>query len=120
MHTYIHVYRHARLASLVDGGPIGGANNQGNYVFKLPACAHDKVNGEPVYGVDAEDPCRSGWCRYLNHAPSGSDACNVESRVDAAGAIWFVVSHPAGIEPGVELCFDYGPNCTLADYIEPP
>ena len=96
-----------RLAALTHGAPIGGANNGAKYVFKLPPWAHDEVDGEPVYCVDAEDPNRSSWCRYLNHAPCESPMCNCEARVDARGNIWFVVSAPSGVVAGTELCFDY-------------
>ena len=106
------VERQTRLDKLTIGAPIGGANNQGNYVFRLPTSAVDTIGGEAVYCVDAEDPNRSSWCRYLNHAPSTSAECNVVSKVDATGAVWFEVCADR-IEVGSELCFDYGP-----DYVE--
>ena len=94
--------RHARLSALTRGAPIGGANNHGAYVFRLPPHAHCEVDGERVYCIDAEDPHRSSWCRYINHAPSGSRACNLEAKCDASGNVWFEVgSEP--ISPGTEV-----------------
>ncbi len=59
------VERRARLEALTHGRPMGGG---GAYVFLLPHGAECTLHGEPVYCVDAEDPNRSSWCRYLNHA----------------------------------------------------
>lgn len=103
------VERQNRLDALTSGAPMGGANNQGSYVFQLPSSAIDIVDGEPVHCVDAEDPNRSSWCRYLNHAPKSSAKCNVQPKVDATGAIWFEIC-AVRVEVGTELCFDYGPN----------
>lgn len=103
------VERHARLEALKEGSrPLGGANNGGAYVFKLPPGCQEGVDGEPIYCIDAEDPNRSTWCRYLNHAPSDDrENCNVEVQIDARGGVWFVVSADC-IQPGAELRFDYG------------
>jgi len=96
------VERRTRLDALSQGHPMSG----GTYVFRLPAEAHCLLDGEPVYCVDAEDPNRSAWCRYLNHAKVGSAACNVDQKVNAEGDIWFVTNRDIAV--GSELCFDYG------------
>ena len=103
--------RHARLESLPDGArPIGGANNGGAYVFKLPHDCRDLVDGKPVYCIDAEDPTRSNWCRFINHAPGDDpENCNVAVHLDEHGNVWFVVSADC-IHRGSELRFDYGPR----------
>lgn len=87
----------------------------GKYTFRLPPYAMGRTaHGERVFCVDAQDPSLSSWTRYLNHAPGDSHACNVAPRVDVRGAIWFVVQAER-IEPGSELCFDYGgPTASFA------
>ena len=54
---------------------------------------------------------RSHWTRYLNHAPEGSAACNVEPQINAEGHIWFVIT--CDVDAGTELHFDYGPMYEL-------
>ena len=89
--------------------PLGGANNGGAYVFKLPPECRDRVGREPVYCIDAEDPNRSSWCRFINHAPSDDrEHCNVKVHVDQLANV-FVVSAQQ-IRRGSELRFDYGPT----------
>lgn len=103
--------RYARLEALETGSkPIGGADNMGAYVFKLPPDACDHVNGDRVHCIDAEDPHRSSWCRFLNHASNEEDTCNVEAQIDDTGHVWFVVRPGVVIERGTELRFDYGPT----------
>ena len=97
------VKRRTRLEALTQGKPTG----DGAYVFVLPPNAHSLVHGEPVYCIDAEDPNRSSWCRYFNHAKDSTVACNVDAQISAHGDIWFVTNQ--GIAAGTELCFDYGP-----------
>jgi hypothetical protein len=116
--------RHARLEALPEGSrPLGGANNGGAYVFKLPPECRDRVGREPVYCIDAEDPNRSSWCRFINHAPSDDrEHCNVKVHVDQLANVWFVVSAQQ-IRRGSELRFDYGPtyfSATSFPAREPP
>jgi hypothetical protein len=116
--------RHARLEALPEGSrPLGGANNGGAYVFKLPPECRDRVGREPVYCIDAEDPNRSSWCRFINHAPSDDrEHCNVKVHVDQLANVWFVVSAQQ-IRRGSELRFDYGPTYFSATSLparEPP
>ena len=60
----------------------------------------------PVY-VDAEDPHRSSWCRFINHAHYDSPACNLEPRTDPRRVlVWFEARR--AIEAGEELGFSYG------------
>ena len=66
--------------------------------------------GDDVY-VDSEDPDVANWCRFLNHAPTSSPACNIagKSMAKAFGGrpkVWFVSKRV--IEPGEELQLDYG------------
>lgn len=79
----------------------------------LPANTH-KVNarGVPIYCIDAEDPKRSGWTRYLNHA-RGALACNVNHFINAEGFVWLSTNQQ--IMAGTELCFDYGHTCEFSD-----
>lgn len=60
--------------------------------------------------VDAVDPEKSNLARYINHAPTGSVACNVRTykqRLGPRPAMYFYVDD-APIRAGDELCFDYG------------
>lgn len=70
----------------------------GNYVFEM-------IDGRCIC---AEDGDCSGWCRFINHAPS--DQCNVKAfdRLSKDGAIltfpqFFAICH---IQAGDELLFD--------------
>lgn len=103
--------RHARLEALPEGlRPLGGANNGGAYVFKLPPACQALLDGEPVHCIDAEDPNRSSWCRFINHAPREDlQSCNVEVHIDELANVWFVV-RAERVERGQELRFDYGPT----------
>ena len=98
--------RLARFGALsADLAPIRGARNGGTYVFELlsdgPSYPDDRVAC-----IDGEDPTRSSWCRYINHAPSAERACNLRSRVDAhRQLVWFETARE--IEAGEELHFDY-------------
>ena len=66
--------------------------------------AHAAFHGLPAY-LDAEDPTRSTWCRYINHADDDA-ACNLRFQVDCVrGFVWFVAARP--IAPGEELAFRY-------------
>jgi len=57
--------------------------------------------------IDGEDPNRSSWCRYINHARTGTSGCNLAPKCDGLRAlVWFEASRP--IASGEELQFDYG------------
>ena len=63
---------------------------------------------EYIAYIDGENAARSSWCRYINHAPHGARACNLEVKVDAMKAlVWFEASRD--IAPGEELCFGTRP-----------
>ena len=109
--------RKTRLDSLTPelGMPAGGSRNGGSYVFSLlpeTSAAVDKYieaaeNDGLVSCIDAEDPALSSWCRYINHAPSKSRACNLNAKVDLGRQlIWFEARRT--ISPGEEMHFDYG------------
>ena len=105
--------REAELKALRAGAPMGGYLNGGSYCFAmLPAnlsyVASQLTPGheEQVAFIDAENPDRSSWCRYINHAGSEEAACNVDSLVNRSAAlVWFVARRD--IAAGEELCFDY-------------
>ena len=60
-----------------------------------------------VTTIDAEDPSRSTWCRYINHASEASAEVNLEVKVDMARKlIWFEALRDIAV--GEELHFDYG------------
>jgi len=63
--------------------------------------------------IDAEDPDRSSWTRYVNHAETADSCCNLKLQTAAApvACAWLVASRE--IEPGEELHFDYGPCYSL-------
>lgn len=65
------------------------------------------VNDGLVSCIDAEDPALSSWCRYINHAPYETQACNLDAKVDfGRKLIWFEALRK--ILPGEEMHFDYG------------
>jgi hypothetical protein len=119
----VHKERRERIASLAAGPgvPAGGADNHGAYVFSLIPTTTTAVaklidgdadlDDEHVSCIDAEDPTRSSWCRYINHAQHEGRACNLVARVLSTRAlVWFeAVRH---VEIGEELCFSYGPEYT--------
>ena len=96
---------YARFGDPADpAAPIGGP-----YVFELTADTF----------VDGADPALSNLARYMNHAPSDVQACNV--RREKVGGRDCLVRLPGtacepsvrfwaarDIAPGEELCFDYG------------
>ena len=74
-----------------------GATATGDYIFQV----------DDDLFVDAEDPVHANWCRYVNH--DGDPNMRVKSLAYAFGGeprVWFVANRD--IEPGEELCFDYG------------
>lgn len=104
------VERQQRLAALAHSKPTG---KRGAYCFLLPANAIDVVRGEPFYCVDAEDPNRSSWTRFLNHAAKGTVGCNVDKHISVSGQIWFVANRD--VAPGTELCFEYTGDTQFGD-----
>ena len=115
--------RTRRLGALRDGAPIGGAGNSGAYCVALvPHGLEDTIKRDglaiPCY-IDAEDPMRSSWPRYINHASDlmrptsrGSadiSPCNLELKVDGFRCLAWLEAR-RDVEPGEELCFDYGPR----------
>lgn len=139
--------RRARILALdplVDQ-PQGGLENHGAYVLSLlPETSatvkkfidgEDDLNDEHVSCIDAEDPSRSSWCRFINHAPTDSkaagkrkkhraippsavkaggkrkraenDKANLLLRINPQQAlVWFEASRD--IATNEELFFDYG------------
>lgn len=91
----------------------------GDYLFEL---------GSDVF-LDGEDADVSGWCRFMNHAKEGKQACNVETKCQRPmedywdtckrqqrdqplesqtdrPKLWFVALRD--IDEGEELSYDYG------------
>jgi hypothetical protein len=68
-----------------------------------PFSDSDTDYDEDAY-VDAEDPKRSSWARYINHADAGE--CNATSNVDTANRlVWFHATRD--ILNGEEITFNY-------------
>ena len=99
------------MAKVESLAPAGGAQNGGSYCFQL---LPDVPEGSRGFGdliafMDAEDPDRSTWCRYINHADDSKPECNLEAKIDAhKQLVWFVSLRT--IHPGEEIHFDYGPE----------
>jgi hypothetical protein len=106
--------REERLGSLVYGAPLGGASNGGRYFFELgePGSAWQQSGASvDVVGIDGEDPTRSSWCRYINHAPPYQS--NLRACIDRRyGRIWFEAKRD--IEVDEELTFTYSDDGVLA------
>ena len=99
--------RRERLAAVQSLAAAGGAQNGGSYCFQiLPDTPEgSKGFGDVIAFVDAEDPGRSSWCRYINHMTEDSADCNLEAKIDArARLVWFQSRRL--IRPGEELSFD--------------
>ena len=86
------------------------ANNvgvTGDYLFAIS----DALDAEPGIFVDAEDPWRSNWARFINHCPETDRECNLRCRslasdMNGKPRVWFVATRD--IEVGEELLYDYG------------
>lgn len=101
--------RRHRLEELTPetGAPAGGAANGGAYTFGLLPDSTSAIFPGRVAFIDAEDPRRSNWARYVNHAPEESQLCNTEPHIDATQKlVWLQATRD--IAPGEEICFDYG------------
>ena len=102
--------RQRRLEKLdpASGAPMGGVHNGGSYCFTVLPDVHSQIFPGRTAFIDAEDPTRSSWARYVNHAAEKQGmACNLEPKVDGLrGLAWLEARRR--IEPGEELCFDYG------------
>ena len=57
----------ARLNKLTaeEGAPMGGADNGGGYTFSLLPDSASAIFPGRVAFIDAEDPHRSNWARYI-------------------------------------------------------
>lgn len=100
--------RRLRLESLGVGAPIDGADNGGSYCFSVLRTGTDprEATADQIAYIDAEDPNRSSWARYINSAEGGSDTCNATSHVNAEQQlVWFTATRD--IRPGEEIAFDY-------------
>lgn len=101
-----------------EGAPMGGVANGGKYIFPLMPGNWQQVGSAllpssstfhsiPAY-LDAEDPTRSSWCRYINHSDDAA-SCNLKFQVDgAASLVWFVTTRD--VAEGEELAFSYDDN----------
>lgn len=87
----------------------------GDYTGEILSRAKPESTGDYLFRidesvlVDAENLDKSCWTRYINH--SSEPNLRVKSLPFAYGGkprIWFVTLRD--IEPGEELCFDYGPE----------
>ena len=107
--------RTMRLSKLPQRAPMGGARNGGAYVVCLASRRLSEMASaeEPetcVMYVDAEDPNRSNWCRFVNHADGGDPACNLSLHTAAAPEPRAWLEACRDIRAGEELNFDYGPR----------
>jgi len=110
--------RTSRLGALSVGAPMGpggrGEANGSAYCFSLfsddvKAAIGSTLIPQLYAYIDGEDPDRSSWCRYINHAKPSTEVCNLVSKVDGLrGLVWFEASRD--IAKGDELGFDYGEN----------
>lgn len=101
-----------RLASLGEKGPVMGVANGSAYCFSLfseevKAALGSTMLPRRIAYIDGEDPSRSSWCRYINHARAGGPSCNLVPKCDGLRClVWFEASRP--IVAGEEVHFDYG------------
>ena len=84
-----------------------GQGLTGDYLFDV---------GDDLF-IDGEDADVANWCRFINHAPPDSLACNLETHHTKAKllardgekadpSLWFVAIRD--IAAGEELAYDYG------------
>ena len=71
---------HSRLAQHMHI-LTGRAARQGAYVFVLLPDAHSQHFVGRISHIDAEDPHRSSWPRYVNHVSDAMRACTCEPKV---------------------------------------
>ena len=84
---------------------MGGVANGGAYAFKLLP-THASYGRDRVAYFDAEDPNRSSWCRFINHARRGENECNCTQHVYGLHRlIWIQTGRE--VAEGEELHFDY-------------
>jgi hypothetical protein len=94
------------------GDYVGEVLTQKRYLRRYPReDARYVLGANEDYNVDASDPHKSSFTRYLNHATG--DAANVffevvKVRRQRAKTIKFYTGRQ--VTPGEELCFDYGPE----------
>ena len=102
--------RTQRLGELTpeEGAPWGGAANGGAYSFALLPDSTSAIFPGRIAFVDAEDPRRSNWARFVNHAPEDSQLCNCEPHTDGVRQLVWLQARRA-IKAGEELCFDCAP-----------
>jgi len=91
---------------------MGGADNGGGYTFCLLPDSASVIFPGRVAFIDAEDPHRSNWARYINHAPEDAQLCNTEPHVDALRQLVWLQARRT-IQAGEEICFDYGGDYTF-------
>lgn len=87
-----------------------GQTITGTYLYGIQV-----PNGEAIY-VDAEDEYYSLWTRFLNHASPPHNNVNPKSIHESWNGeprVWFVALRD--IEPGEEICFDYGDDYWLPE-----
>jgi hypothetical protein len=111
--------RDERLSALASGQPVRGARNGAAYAVTLfPDDLKDALGSvtlphRTAY-LDAEDPNRSTWCRFVNHAQG--ELANAVLRIDALERlVWLEALRD--IEVGEEVTFDYG---EVYKWDEPP
>lgn len=88
-------------ADSVSGSPGGSA---GRYVINLGSCSE---TGRLLF-LDAEDPARSNWTRFLNHSEQPN--VSVERATQPTGEPGMRVMVERPVASGEELFFDYGPG----------
>ncbi len=80
-----------------------GVGVTGQYVFNAGRCA---ATGAERF-LDAEDPARSNWTRFLNHAGSSANLATTKTVADdGTPTVRFHAARP--IDVGCELTIDYG------------
>ena len=87
-----------------DGAGESHDGSLGRYVINLGSC-HE--TGRLLF-LDAEDPTRSNWARFLNHSEQPNVSVERATQPDGGPGMRVVVERP--VVPGEELLFDYGPG----------